>query len=370
MLSIRQSRIAPFVLIILAAFCRSQGHTQAALLMEEPYGIFGTLNPTGHNAIYFERICAETPVKLRRCQPGELGAVIARYQGIDGYDWVAIPLLPYLYSVENALEVPSHVDREQVRLLRDRYREAHLESLGLNLPAGDFVRGGWTQLVGSAYERRIYALRFETSPEQDDALMARMNAGPNRTSFNLLFENCADFARVILNSYFPGAFRRNVFPDAGMTTPKQITYKLVKYARKHPETGLAVFEIPQIPGYRRMSRSPKGVDESLLTTPYAIPIVLLNPYLAGGLFVDYLVRGRYHPIPKHPEVLGPDNLSPLTAPAAIQENAVSAAAPPDRSSSAGLSAGVEAPISVSGGPAPAQEAGGANPGLRQKWSCK
>ncbi len=309
MLSIRQSRIVPFVLIILAAFCRSQGHAQAALLMEEPYGFFGTLNPTGHNAIYFERICAETPVKLRRCQPGELGAVIARYQGIDGYDWVAIPLLPYLYSVENASEVPSHVDREQVRRLRDRYREAHLESLGLKLPAGSFVRGGWTQLVGAAYERRIYALRFDTTPEQDDALMARMNAGPNRTSFNLLFENCADFARVILNSYFPSTFRRSVFPDAGMTTPKQITYKLVKYARKHPETDLAVFEIPQIPGYRRMSHSPKGIDESLLTTPYAIPIVLLNPYLAGGLFVDYLVRGRYHPIPKHPEVLGPDNLS-------------------------------------------------------------
>ena len=35
---------------------------------------------------------------------------------------------------------------------------------------------------------------------------------------------------------------------------------------------------------------------------------MINPYLAGGLFVDYLVRGRYHLIPKHPEILGPDNL--------------------------------------------------------------
>ncbi len=212
MLSIRQSRIVPFVLIILGAFCCSHGHAQAALLMEEPYGFFGTLNPTGHNAIYFERICAETPVKLRRCLPGELGAVIARYQGIDGYDWVAIPLLPYLYSVEDASEVPSHVDREQVRRLRDRYREAHLESLGLNLPRGSFVRGGWTQLVGAAYERRIFAFRFETTPEQDDALMARLNAGPNRTSFELLFKNCADFARVILNSYFPSYVPAQCFP--------------------------------------------------------------------------------------------------------------------------------------------------------------
>jgi hypothetical protein len=39
--------------------------------MEEPYGFFGSVNPTGHNAVYFARICAETPVKLRRCQSGE-----------------------------------------------------------------------------------------------------------------------------------------------------------------------------------------------------------------------------------------------------------------------------------------------------------
>jgi hypothetical protein len=348
--------------MVLGAFCCSHGHAQAALLTEEPYGWFGALNPTGHNAIYFERICAETPVKLRHCEPGELGAVIARYQGIDGYDWVAIPLLPYLYSVDDASEVPTHVDRDTVKRLRDHYREEHLKSLGVNLSQGNFVHGGWAQLIGSAYERRIYALRFETTPEQDDALMARMNAGRNQTSFNLLFKNCSDFARVILSSYFPSTFRRSVFPDAGMTTPKQITYKLVKYARKHPETGLAVFEIPQIPGYRRTSHSPKGIDESLLTTPYAIPIVLLNPYLAGGLFVDYLARGRCHPIPKHPEILGPGNLLPLTATSAPKENAATTGVAADRSSSVGSSAGIQAPGIIPGGTAATLTAGGANPG--------
>ncbi len=89
-----------------------------------------------------------------------------------------------------------------------------------------------------------------------------------------------------------------------------------------------------VPGYRRASHTAKGIDESLLTTPYAIPIVLLNPYVAGGLFVDYLVRGRYHPIPEHPEVLGPDNLSLLTAPATIHEIASEGVAT-DRSSSVG-----------------------------------
>lgn len=312
-----------FLLVVLAAGSIG-ARGQAALLMEEPYGFFGTLNPTGHNAIYFERICAATPVKLRRCGRGELGAVIARYQGIDGYDWVAIPLIPYLYSVENAADVPAHVDHDTVAALRNRYREEHLKELGPNLSPGSLVHGGWTQLLGAAYERRIYAFRFETSAAQDDALIEKLNAEPNQTRFDLLFENCADFARVILNDYFPRTFRRSIFPDAGMTTPKQITYKLVRFGRKNPMTDLRVFEIPQVPGYRRRSHSAKGIDESFVTTIYAIPIALMNPYIAGGLFVDYLIRGRYHLIPKDPSILGPDNLSALTGRSDTHENSASA----------------------------------------------
>jgi hypothetical protein len=365
MLSIRKFRIFIFVFVLLGAFCCSRGRTQAALLMEEPYGIFGALNPTGHNAIYFERICAETPVTLRRCQPGEMGVVIARYQGIDGYDWVAIPLLPYLYAVENPADVPAHVDRATVERLRNRYREAHLESLGDNLRPGNFLHGGWTQLVGSAYERRIYAFRFETTPEQDDALIQKLNAGPNRTQFDLLFSNCADFSRVVLNDYFPRTFRRSIFPDAGMTTPKQTTYRLVKYARKHPATQLTVFEIPQIPGYRRGSRSVKGIDESFVTTVYAIPIAIMNPYLAGGLFVDYLVRGRCHLIPKHPQILGPGDFSLLTATTASAQNPASTGVPTEESSSVGSHAIVQVPGADSGDPAATQTAGKSNPSLQE-----
>src|SRR5580698_9241853 len=68
MLSNFMNRNLLFVLVLVAAFHGAPGHAQSALLMEEPYGFFGAVNPTGHNAIYFERICAATPVKLRRCE--------------------------------------------------------------------------------------------------------------------------------------------------------------------------------------------------------------------------------------------------------------------------------------------------------------
>ncbi len=151
-----------------------------------------------------------------------------------------------------------------------------------------------------------------------------MNDAANRSHFQLLFSNCSDFARVILNEYFPGTFERSIFPDAGMTAPKQITYKLVRSAKKHPNEELNVYEIPQIPGYRHSSRSNKSISESRITTGYAVPIAVFNPYLAGGLFLDYLIRERYHLIPKHPEILGPSNLVALTASGGRDENPESA----------------------------------------------
>jgi len=157
-------------LSVASTHCRAQ----AALLMEEPYGFFGTLNPTGHDAIYFARICAETPVKLRRCEPGEMGVVIARYSDIAKYDWVAIPLIPYLFSVEDPAEVSGRVNRETVNRIREQYHEAHLLSLGEDVRKGGFLHGGWAELVGVSYERRMYAFRFDTTEAQDECNTVRM----------------------------------------------------------------------------------------------------------------------------------------------------------------------------------------------------
>src|SRR3954452_23212542 len=236
MLSMRAQRAIPFLLALAFLFpaCR-RGCAQGALLMDEPFGFFGFLNPTGHDALYFQRICAETPVKLRRCAPGETGSVITRYQGIAKYDWIAVPLLPYLYAVESGAEVPGRADPAAVTSLRDKYHEARLLSLGKDVPRGGNVQRGWSQFVGVAYDRRVYAFRFATTEAQDEALIARMNAGENRSRFNLLYGNCADFNSAILNSYFPRTFLRSKLPDAGITTPRQVTYKLLRYARKHPE---------------------------------------------------------------------------------------------------------------------------------------
>ncbi len=279
------------------------------MLMAEPFGLFGFMNPTGHDAVYFARICAETPVKVRRCAPGETGAVITRYQGIEHYDWIAMPLLPYLYGVESAAEVPLSADPNAVAALRDKYHDAHLQILGKDVPRGGNVKRGWSQFVGVSYDRRIYAFRFETTETQDDALIAKMNDEPNRSRFNLLYRNCADFTAATLNFYFPKTFGRSALPDAGIRTPRQVSYKLAQYARKHPGTQLALFDIPQIPGNRHKSRGNKSIAKALIVNGAIVPLAIFTPYAAGAIVVDYLIWGRY-PLPlKNLPSLTPGNVA-------------------------------------------------------------
>ena len=280
--------------------------------MEEPYGFAGALNPTGHEAIYFSRICAETPVKLRRCGPGEEGAVIARYRDVGGYDWLAVPLLPYLYSVERASDVPIWADRRAVRRMRREYVEAHFYNLPVKPPGSPAPHGNWDELVGSSYDRRIYAFRFHTTAEQDDELISKLSSEPNQTHFSLVRNNCSDFAARIMDFYFPGVFHRRILPDARITTPRQNSWELVRFARKHPEIELSVVEIPRVPGSRRGTRPAMSVAGALLVSGEIAPLAYLSPPLAVADCIDYLVWGRYPlhlkhvPIVKFGELDSPD----------------------------------------------------------------
>ncbi len=218
--------------IVMAVALASSAHGAAALFVEEPYGHFGGLTPTGHAAVYLPRVCAETPVKLRMCGPGETGVVISRYHRVGGYDWIAIPLVPYLYAVNNPDEVPSKVNAESVAALRDRYRRENLETIIPDGAGGKMPAGDWTQLVGSSYDRTIYSFEVETTEEQDARLVDLLNARTNQTHFNLFLYNCADFARFVMDFYYPRAVHRGILNDLGIMTPKQAARTLAKYSRE------------------------------------------------------------------------------------------------------------------------------------------
>jgi hypothetical protein len=282
---------------LLTALCPTAAHAgRVALLLEEPYGQFGSMNPTGHAAIYLTDVCAETPVRMRRCYPGETGAVISRYHKVDGYDWLAMPLLPYLYGVNDPIEIPERADAALAMRLRDEYRHTYLMDYVPDDPQHEIPAGHWTQLLGESYLRKIYGFSLETRPEQDDALIAAFNDRENRSHFNILFNNCANFAETILNLYFPHSVHRNFISDVGLMTPKQAAHSLQKYAKRHRDLKFSTFIIPQVPGTIHRSTPVHGVIESLIETKkYLLPLALLHPVIAGSLVVVYIGDGRFHP---------------------------------------------------------------------------
>lgn len=278
------------------------------LLVGQPFGKFGALNPTGHAAVYLSGVCADSPTTLRLCRPGESGVVISRYNRIAGYDWIAIPLLPYLYAVERPEDVPASADASTVARLRNSYRRSHLRTLAPDSPVADPPKGDWTQLVGAAYDRTVYGFSLETTPEDDARLVRYLNSRPNRRRFHLLFRNCADFARGIVNFYYPRALRRSPIADAGISTPKHAAKTLANYCRRRPELRLLQFVIPQVPG-GPPSKKVRGVSESLIwSKKYVVPLVVLQPWAAATAAAAYAVQGRFDLARLCETVCEPENL--------------------------------------------------------------
>jgi hypothetical protein len=298
-LGIGKVRACVTALVILAlAMGGGWARADAALLMEEPYGEFGAFNPTGHAAILSESHLCGVADYAAACRAGEPGAVISRYHKIDGYDWLAIPLVPYLYAVERVEDAPKTADAALKASLRDQYRRDHLLALAPDVAKGKKVGeapgGEWTQLVGASYDRRIYCFQIQTTAEEDEQFMNQFNDNRNVGHFNLLFHNCADFSRTLLDVYYPHSVHRNLFSDLGITTPKQVARSLTKYADQHPDLKFSTFMISQVPGNIKRSHPIDGVLEAVVKSKkYVVPLAILNPEVAAGFVVAYLTDGRF-----------------------------------------------------------------------------
>ena len=294
----RVSSQAAVGVILLLSACSAFAGSSATLLLEEPYGTLGFFTATGHSAVYLSGVCAETPLILRPCSPGETGVVISRYDGIGKHDWVAIPLIPYLYAVERAEDIPLFADAKMTAFLRDHYRRKYLEAIAPDVRNGERPGGNWYELVGSSYDRTIYGFEIETTPEQDLALIQELNSYPNVSHFHTVSRNCADFAKDIINFYYPKALHRSVFSDVGITTPKQMARMLTKFSARHPEIRFSRVVIAQVPGSMPRSSTAHGVVESFFKSKkYMVPSAVVSPIFAGCVAGAYFSSGagRFKP---------------------------------------------------------------------------
>ena len=304
------------VVFLLLMWSSVQARASATLLLEEPYSVDGTFAGTGHVAVYLDRVCADTPFQLRRCKVGEQGVVLSRYHGIAGYDWFAIPLVPYLYAVEQPEQVPLYADPKLVSFLRDQYRRKHFQQFIPDGAEGGVPEGPWVQLVGSSYDRTSYAFEIETSAEKDDELIRNLNARNNVGMYKLLSSNCADFVKGIINFYYPGALHRGIVGDFGVTTPKQIAKCLMRFTKHHAELESAHYVIPQVPGTMKRSKPVRGVVESAFKAKkYMAPLLVWHPAIVACFAAAYFSGSTGFDPGKHALVFDPrrDLEAPISA---------------------------------------------------------
>src|SRR5215470_13213380 len=271
------------------------------------------ISQTGHTAVYFSRICAESPVKLRLCRPDENGSVMSNYINIgedQSYEWNVVPLNIYLYGVEDPRNRPVFASNKIKHLLEERYRDHYLTALCTRDSCRNSYKSEWREMVAASLIRSFYIFVIDTTEEQDRKLIAEFNDSPNKNHFNGFTRNCADFTHRVINTYFPNATHADNLNDFGMTSPKAIARSFTHYAERHPESHLRVLHVAQVPGTIKRSREVRaGTEQLYRSKKFLIPLAIFADYAVPAVAGSYLLTGRFNPVHEFERRPATENLS-------------------------------------------------------------
>jgi len=259
----------------------------------------GRITGSGHTAVYFSRICPESPVKLRLCGPGENGSVMSNYTNLGEdtrFEWNIVPFNMYVYGAADPANRPVFGTEKIKSLLEARYREQTLSSYCSVATCLKSDKAEWREMVGARMVRSMYIFVVETSLQQDLDLIAKFNALPNENHFNGMTHNCADFTKDVIDTYFPHAAHRDVINDFGMTSPKAVARTFSHYARNHPESHFRVMHFSQLPGTIKRSTEPhSGTEQLYHSKKLLVPLVIFADHELPVAAAAYLITGRFNP---------------------------------------------------------------------------
>ncbi|MFZ0523565.1 MAG: hypothetical protein WAL95_21235 [Candidatus Acidiferrales bacterium] len=265
---------------------------------------------SGHTAVYLSNICPDnSPVRMRLCRPGEQGSILSNYTTLgedQPYEWNIVPLSIYLYGVEDPSNRPLVSSKEIKALLEERYRENYLAQMCTSEKCLKSNSAEWREMVAATLERSVYMFVVKTTVEQDRALIAEFNSLPNVNHFNGMTHNCADFARRVLDTYYPHSVKRDYINDFFMTSPKAVARTFTHYAQEHPELDLRVLHFSQVPGtIKRSSECRSGTEQLYHSKKLVIPLAVLAWQSVPAVTASYLITGRFNPehqFEAHPSV--------------------------------------------------------------------
>ena len=296
-----RSASAPVVLsLLIALLACSRAYADAGVVLNESLDeSMDRITGSGHSAVYFSRICPESPVKLRLCRPDESGSVMSNYINIGedhSYEWNVVPLNIYLYGVEDPRNRPIFGSYMIKHLLEERYRKEYLAAY-CSVPAcRTSPKSEWREMVAATLIRSVYIFAVNTTVEQDQALIAEFNAAANENHFNGVTRNCADFTRRVINTYFPHAVNADYLNDFGMTSPKAMARKFTRYALRHPESNFRVLHFAQVPGtIKRSNEVHAGTEQLYHSKKFLVPMLIFAPHELAVVSASYVLTGRFNP---------------------------------------------------------------------------
>lgn len=271
-----------------------------SLLLHEATGYSGEMTGAGHVTVYLSNLCTDPPLALRQCREDEpKGIVIATYPAFGGangdYKWFAMPFLAYLYGVDTEREIPLYANGKIRTLLRETNRAKYLSKVIEPVSEDKTAPAGrWGGVVGATMNRDLYAFTVKTTAEQDARFLEKYRASPKGNDFNVMFKNCADFTRGVLNFYFPGSASRDFINDMGMTTPKALARSFKKYAAGRPDLMFHITKYPQIDGTILRSFGNRNFTETAFTSKkYVITQALTMPTLLPMFAGTYFLTGYF-----------------------------------------------------------------------------
>ena len=215
-----------FSVVFLVCLAGPSAHADVGVVLNESLdSSVDRITGTGHRAVYFSRICPDSPVKLRLCRSDEQGSMMSNYINIgedQPLEWNVVSLSMYLYGVEDSRYRPVFGSYKAKHLLEERYLAKYLTAYCEGPPCTTSFKAEWREMVAATQIRSVYIFSIDTTVEQDRELIAEFNSALNKSHFNGLTRNCADFTRRVINSYFPHAVNPDYLNDFGMTSPKAV----------------------------------------------------------------------------------------------------------------------------------------------------
>jgi len=285
---------------LLVCFSASQAHADVGVILNETLDVsVARITGAGHTAVYFSRICPESPVKLRLCGPGEEGSVMSNYINLgedQPFEWNIVPLSVYVYGVEDPRYRPLFGSEKIKAVLEDRYREKVLPAYCKSQSCQTSDKSEWREMAGAGLSRSMYIFVVETTVQQDLDLIEEFNALPNENHFNGVTNNCADFTKGVIDTYFPHSAHRDFINDFGMTSPKAVARSFTHYAESHPEAHFRVLHFSQLPGtIKRSSEAHSGTEQLYHSKKLLIPMVVFADHELLVAAAAYALTGRFNP---------------------------------------------------------------------------